>query len=125
MTHYFFTFFISGAAVAGVAVIWRNWISDHPNFKQWLEKTVGPLNKVLLCGSCFTYWLALAFTLMAEPLSFWMPFADSGAGFIANICVRWMALSWLSVFLRFAYVAIQEHVHYQVHHLGKDNHTHR
>jgi hypothetical protein len=123
MTNDFLKFFLSSAAVAGVAVIWRNWITDHPNFKQWIENALGPLKRTLLCGSCFTYWLALAFTITAEPISYWMPFAPSAVGLVADVFARWMALSWSSVFLRFLYVALQELVHYQVHHL-KDDHRH-
>lgn len=116
-----FIYHLSAAAVAGTAIIWRNWLMDHPAWKQTLERLLPTAHKILTCGSCFTYWLALAFTLCADPLSFWSPFPAIGV--FLNIWARWMALSWLAVFMRFAYVAIQEHVHAQMHGI-KEIHKH-
>ncbi len=103
-------FFLSASAVAGVAVIWRNWLEDHSSWKTTIARF--PLHKALLCGSCFTYWIGLLYTIAASPLSFWTD----------NLFLQWMALSWLSVLFRFTYVAVQELVHFQVHHLKAASH---
>jgi len=110
-------------SVAGIAVLWRNWLEDHKNFKKWIEKYSGGFSKALTCGSCFTYWIALFVTLVVQPLSFWTPVGDTVLFYVfINILLQWMALSWLSVFLRFAYVALQELVNYQVHTLRNHDH---
>ena len=119
---------MAGAAVAGTAVLWRTWLLDHPNFNEWLKEKLGPVGKALLCGSCFTYWITLVFILICNPIAFWTSFVPNFSspwlfGFIINTFLQWMALSWLSIFLRFSYVAIQELVHYQMHHL-RDDHKH-
>jgi hypothetical protein len=111
-----FILFLSAAAIAGTAVIWRNWLVDHPWWKTAITRTLGIFQKVLLCGSCFTYWLALSFTIAARPLEWWYPFGYSFMAEILGIFSQWMALSWTSVFLRFLYVSLQEYVHHQVHH---------
>ncbi len=116
-------FILSGMSVAGIAVVWRNWLEDHSNWKSWIQKKLGYGNKVLTCGSCFTYWIALLLTLITKPLLFWQPLSNVSILIIGNIILQWMALAWLSVFLRFAYVALQELVSYQVHTI-KD-HTHK
>ena len=108
----FFTLFISASAVAGIAVIWRNWVEDHPHWKKYLQEKLGVFGKALLCGSCFTYWISLLFIFYRDPLTMWN----------VHIFFHWMALAWCGVFLRFAYVALQELVHYQVHHLREHNH---
>ncbi|MFM2357996.1 MAG: hypothetical protein RJA61_733 [Candidatus Parcubacteria bacterium] len=116
-----FDFILSGMSVAGIAVIWRNWLEDHSNWNIWIKKYLGKGHKILTCGSCFTYWLALTLTLTTKPLGLWLPF---GVEFnILNAALQWMALSWLGVFLRFSYVALQELVAYQVHTLK--NHIHK
>jgi len=109
-------FIISILSVAGFTVIWRNWINDHPKYKIKIENILGSYKKVLLCGSCFTYWISLIFTIINNPLkSMWGDSMYSGFYFIAS----WMALSYGAVFARFLYILIQENVHNLVH-----NHNH-
>lgn len=61
---------------------------------------------MLTCGPCFTYWLALAYTIIVTPLLPWTPVNF----LIGNVFLQWMALAWLAVFLRFAYIALQQYV---------------
>lgn len=106
-----FNFVIGAMSVAGFSAIWRNWVEDHPRWESFIKKVLGKAHKVLTCGPCFTYWVALAFTLIINPLNGWMPMNDSYIiGFLGNIFLRWMAFSWLSVFFRFAYTSLQQYV---------------
>lgn len=115
MSEILFNFVFAAMAVAGFAVIWRNWVEDHPRWEAGIKRVLGGAHKVLTCGPCFTYWLALAYTGLMRPLWVWMPFNSSflngsPLGLIGNILAEWMALAWLAVFLRFAYVALQSYV---------------
>ena len=113
-------------SVAGAAVLWRNWLEDHKNFKSWIVSSLGGLHKAVTCGSCFTYWLALLFTIIIAPLVYWTPLTNTSfISFIVNTFLQWMALAWLSVFFRFLYVSIQELVNYQVHTLRDHGHEHK
>lgn len=114
---------LTGMSVAGATVLWRNWLEDHKGLKSWIMNSLGGFHKALTCGSCFTYWLALIATLAIRPLETWQPlsFAMSFT-WLANVAVHWMTLAWLAVFLRFAYVALQELVNYQVHTLRNHDH---
>lgn len=105
-------FLLGAMAIAGFAVIWRNILENHPSLKKWITSifSFGKIHKVVTCGSCFTYWLALAYTLTITPLAAWTPSFS-----VIDIFLQWMALSWLSVTLRFGYVAVQELVSRQVH----------
>ncbi len=114
MENIIFDFVFGAMAVAGFSVIWRNWVEDHPSWEKTIRKVLGPAHKALTCGPCFTYWIALIFTLVAEPLDRWSPFGRFFGDDLLNIFVQWMALAWLSVFLRFAYVALQQYVRSRV-----------
>lgn len=105
-----FDFVIGATAVAGFSVIWRNWVEDHPRWESTIRKVLRGAHKALTCGPCFTYWVAFAFTIVVRPLSIWMPVGESPFGVFSNFILQWMALAWLSVFLRFAYVALQQYV---------------
>ncbi len=116
--------FFTAMAVAGAAVLWRNWLADHPRAERGIRAALGGYNKVLLCGSCFTYWLSLAAVCMLRPfdglLAVSVPGGVVGSA-VVHAVLSWMSIAWAAVFLRFAYVALQELVHYQVHHM-KDGH---
>ncbi len=123
MTPDIINFILTSMAVAGAAVLWRNWLEDHKSWKTWITAHLGRLHKSLTCGSCFTYWLGLVATLAVRPLDFWVPFGDAGLiSFLLNTFAQWMTLAWLSVLFRFAYVALQELVNYQVHTLRNHDH---
>lgn len=113
MLNYFF--FIT--AIAGFAVIWRNWINDHTLWKSFIQEHLGVIGHALLCGSCFTYWISLICILFYNPVPhmFMMPV------FVEHL-FSWMSVSYGAVLLRFFYVMIQETVHYQVHILREDHH---
>ena len=114
---------LTSMAVAGAAVLWRNWLEDHKSWKTWIMSRLGGLHKAMTCGSCFTYWLALVATITLRPMEFWRPIASSELVTIPlTTLMHWMALAWLSVLLRFAYVALQELVNYQVHTLRNHDH---
>jgi hypothetical protein len=118
----FFYLLISALAVAGAAVLWRNILENHPKLKASISNILGKADKVLLCGSCFTYWLSLVFVLIFNPLSGLVINAGNKIFQDFSHCfISWMALGMMSVIIRFGYVAIQELVSYQVHKLH-DNH---
>ena len=104
--------------MAGFAVVWRNWLVQHPAAEAFIQKNLGSFAPVLICGSCFTYWLALALVVYHNPLA---PFALSftsrnGPAFaLVRLMLSWMALAYLSVLLRFTYILVQEKVSILVH----------
>jgi len=110
-------YFVAVLAIAGIAVLWRNLILTSQAGKGWLARWVDALpmrlSKSLTCGSCFTYWLALFFIFWFDPFNGQY-----------NIIITWMALAMGAVFIRFAYVALQELVTYQTHVLSDDGHKH-
>ncbi len=110
-------YFVAVLAIAGVAVLWRNLIFTSQAGNGWLARWVDALpmrlSKSLTCGSCITYWLALAYSIWLDPF-------NGQYGFI----ISWMALAMGAVFIRFAYVALQELVTYQTHVLGGKGHKH-
>ena len=110
-------YFVAVLAIAGIAVLWRNLIFTSQAVNGWLARWVDALpmrlSKSLTCGSCITYWLALAYSIWLDPF-------NGQYGFI----ISWMALAMGAVFIRFAYVALQELVTYQTHVLGGKGHKH-
>jgi hypothetical protein len=104
-----FNYFISASALAGFAVLWRNWLNDHQQWKGFLEKYLGRFSKMLTCGSCFTFWITLAYVLILNPLN--ISFAPHFVGYF----IEWLSLGWTAVFLRFSYIAVQEKVSMMVH----------
>jgi hypothetical protein len=100
------------SAIAGGSVLWRNWLEHHEEWKNYIKKTLGSLDKVLLCGSCFTYWLSLFALYFINPF---YEFSEKFNSKIIFFIASWMALSYLSVFLRFVYILIQETVSEKVH----------
>jgi len=112
------TYLYSILALAGIAVLWRKVLVDHPYIQNIIQANLGYFSNALLCGLCFTYWISLGFVLVYNPIQFQFPLHH-----YAQFFFSWMAVAFGAVFLRFLYVAIQEIVHYQVHHLRGD-HTH-
>jgi hypothetical protein len=113
----------TATAVAGFAVIWRNWLEHHAHIKKGIKIRLGYWSKILLCGSCFTYWIAFLFILFFKPFN--TLFSIEGTAIFTNtthFLISWMSLSWASVFLRFLYVSLQEKVHFQVHSRDTDAH---
>ena len=113
---FIFIYFISATALAGFAVLWRNWLHDHPSWHDWLGRHFNFITKALTCGSCFTLWLTLFFVLALNPLgNFFIaaPFASLPP--VISYLIQWMSLGWSALFLRFLYVKIQETVSSLVH----------
>lgn len=118
------TFFFTALAVAGLAVIWRNWLEDFPQERNRIRKILF-IGKAVTCGSCFTYWLSLIAVSSIDILpGFVIPWTATLDGWLfglLNLLFRWMALAMAGVFIRFAYVLVQELVNYYVHNV---NHKH-
>ena len=109
----------SALAIAGLSVLWRNWIAQHPKAESSIKKSLRAYSPVLLCGSCLTYWLALGMVLFHNPVQPWVDTFILGGGwsfFMFRIFVSWMIVAYISVLLRFSYVLIQERVNELVHH---------
>ncbi|MFZ2804114.1 MAG: hypothetical protein WA001_02735 [Patescibacteria group bacterium] len=116
MTNQLTSYLFSILAVAGFAVIWRNWLEDHPKFRSAIKTRLPwPFPKALTCGSCFTYWLSLGFILAFDPLPTWQ-----SSWVVTHIFLVWMAVAMGAVFIRFSYVLVQERVHDIVH--ARDRH---
>lgn len=119
-------FFIASLSLAGATVLWRNWIADHPSWKKAIQKHMKGFQKMLLCGSCFTYWLSLAYLILFQPLATWTPVArldlPEQVTAVIVFLINWMALSWMAVTLRFLYVIIQELVSMLVHKVNEHSH---
>lgn len=110
MQYIIFNLILGAMAVAGLSAIWRNWIEDHISWEKFIKRTLGRMHKVLTCGPCFTYWAALAYSLIFKPLAIWQP-ANFNIEFLAllvNVFLQWMAFAWLCVFLRFSYTTLQQ-----------------
>jgi hypothetical protein len=106
------------SAVAGASVLWRNWLVQHASVEEKIKAVLGAYANVLVCGSCFTYWLSLAASLFSPALR---DLITDPVSFIA----LWMSVSYGSVLLRFSYVLIQEKVSILVHHHDTIELTHR
>ena len=115
----FTTFILLTLACAGMALIWRDLLIDFPRLKTFVKERIPfPFSKALTCGSCFTYWLGLAFVLVFDPLAGWtLPSAlDLGRSYpLVHLIVAWMAFGTVAVTMRFTAVAVQELVAYQTH----------
>lgn len=121
------TIFLTGAFVAGVAVLWRNLIYDNKGLRDALHTRLPKtIQTALTCGFCFTFWFALLTVLILNPLQGWqlpLRFAIAPAFlFIFQLFSSWMIVGVIAAIIRFSYVALQELVHYQVHVQNKRDH---
>jgi len=120
---------IIACALAGGAVVWRNLLHDLPRLRPFLFRTLPYIiAKPLTCGFCSTLWATLGLLFFIDPLHGWsplflVPFPDPISRTI-GFFLRWMALGYLAVTLRFFFAALQETVYYQVHTLGGPDHPH-
>jgi hypothetical protein len=119
---------VTSIFVAGIAVCWRNLQTDLPCLSKLLNELPWGWRKPLTCGFCFTFWVALVTTLIANPLtgvsvSFNANLPASWF-FLTDIFVGWVTVGMLAVIVRFGYVVLQELVYYQVHHLRHNEHQH-
>jgi hypothetical protein len=117
------TYFISVTALAGFAVLWRNWLEDHLDWKEWMRDHLGVVSRSLTCGSCFTLWFTLFFVIAFHPLSIFFEFTSfASLPVFISYPIQWMSLGWGALFLRFLYVAIQESVSILVHRFKEHSH---
>lgn len=122
MSPYLFLVF----SLAGVAVLWRTWLRDHPSWTAFLNALPYRLGKTLTCGTCFTYWLSLGAVFVGDvPLPVFSLHAAI-PGWVQGIIQggsAWMALAWGALVARFLYVLLEEAVFFFVHHI-REGHTH-
>lgn len=121
LTHFFISYIFIISALAGFAILWRNWLVDHPSWKQWIFINLKSTHKILTCGSCFSYWISLLVILIWNPLFLLFSFILKTESYIIISLFSWMSLSFGVVSLRFLYVALQEYVSSLVH---RDGHHH-
>lgn len=118
--------FIISISVAGFAILWRNLIYDSPNLRANLKKVPNFLHIALTCGFCFTFWISLVAAILFDPFQAWqVPFrivALAPLSPLFEYIASWMAVGTFAAMIRFAYIAIQEFVHYEVHHLNHREH---
>jgi len=121
---FIFTYFISAAALAGFAVLWRNWLEDHPHWKEWIHRHFKTIGKAVTCGSCFTFWITLIFVLIFNPINDFLSLSTPFMRLMwaTSYFLQWMALGWGALFLRFLYIAFQEATSIMVHRFK--NHSH-
>ena len=116
---------IAAMAIGGATVLWRNWLNDHPSWKEGLKR-LRSVGHAMLCGSCFTYWVALAYVVLFDPLRLFVPIERVGLSSwlytLIHFLMSWMVVSWASLVARFGYVLIQEAVGYAMHHWHEDEH---
>ncbi len=125
-------FFLSSLVVAGISVLWRGVRTRHNAVRQFFKKFLGFYAPAFLCGTCFTYWIALVYVIVANPLGSWqMPIAGYMPVAIIPIITfiaSWMALGFSALFLRFALVLMNETVDHFTHNLnprGGHGHAHQ
>jgi hypothetical protein len=114
---FIFVYFVSATALAGIAILWRNWLEDHLTWKVWLSNHLGAVSNTLTCGSCFTFWIALCFVLMLNPLQSFFSITQTFGGMsqLLSWTIQWMTIAWGALFLRFLYVLLQQGVSGLVH----------
>ena len=108
-------------ALAGLAALWRSLLADHPTLKLWLAAYVPRIKPSLTCGTCFTYWISLAFVLLFDPLHGWLPpsriLLPQWLEWLLALGLAWMAVSIGALIVRFAYAMLEEYLWYAVHKL--------
>jgi hypothetical protein len=65
-------------------------VSETYVFKWLRDATWGPLNKLLSCGYCLGFWVALALMFIYEPR-----IVDCEIDWV-DFCATWLAMAWLS-----------------------------
>jgi len=110
----------SCAVVAGVAALWRNFRYDTDNpANKYLNRLPYVLRKPITCGLCVTFWVALAFTALFDPLVSWLPptrfaFSETLQTILAFLS-SWMALGTGSALMLYVLDTFLEVSHFYKH----------
>jgi hypothetical protein len=97
--------FISASIVAGIGMLWRRLFKDSARLQSVSQKNLPSLVfGALECPFCFTFWTALAVSLMLNPLSGWIfPLrftSPSWLVMIVQLFFSWMALGTAAILVR-------------------------
>lgn len=117
------TLFITSSLVAGVALIWKDFLNDSKEVRAWITKNFPYLiRKPLFCGFCFTCWTAFLAALIIDPIPGWHITMTTAvvpwfAGLLRFLSV-WMTVALLAVTIRAIVIAFEELLHYIVHTLN-------
>lgn len=67
---------LSAFVIAGAAMIWRQIVEDLPILDRFLRNRLFTLaGNALTCSFCTTFWFSLAWVIVFDPLSGWLPVA--------------------------------------------------
>lgn len=103
----------SSLIISSVAILWRSTLNKNHKLGPYLRKVFPVfLGTALTCGLCFTYWVALFFIILFNPLPVEFFSFNYGQNFWIHIFFSWMSLGFVSVFLRFLFAFMQEKVNY-------------
>lgn len=101
-------------AIAGISMIWRKWLHDHPQAKISLKSNAGVIGKAVTCGICSVYWLTFIILLLINPLAEWsIPLRWDLPVVVQKIAVfltGWMTIAWLATTGRFILITLFETV---------------
>lgn len=102
---------LSSTAIAGIAMVWGRVLKNSPWLQEKLARVLPSLiYRALRCTFCFTFWTALFFSIIFDPLTGWLPpfriaFAEPFTSF-ASITLGWMIMGTLALGIR----ACTEHI---------------
>ncbi len=113
--------------IASISILWRSTLNKNKKIGKYLKNKFPVfLGTALTCGLCFTYWISLFFILLYQPLDFFMfnTFDNPTVKHISHTFLSWMFVGFISVFLRFLYVLLQEKVNqiYSINNGGVHDH---
>lgn len=118
-----YTFWILSAFIAGVAVLLRTWLEDHPGFAAVLKSRLPFFSKVLQCGVCFVNWLSLFAVLVFSPFQdLMLPWRFSVPATLDKailLLISWQALALVTIFIRYFVLATIELLKYFIGTLNK------
>lgn len=103
----FLSYFFSLLSIAGLAVLWRTWLEDHPALISRLQ-THPRLHLLLTCGVCTSYWLSFIFILVEHTWLDLPIFMTVHARAVLLFFTYWMALGLGAVFTRNTALLVQE-----------------
>jgi hypothetical protein len=125
------TTFLIAAAVAGTALLWRNYRYDSEiRINGALDRLPYLLQKPITCGLCFTFWISLVATIiffpfpaLIESLPYRLQLSEPVMAFV-TFFVQWFALGALSTMIVYIVDTLFEASHYLKHAVGA-HHDHK